>query len=248
MREPEAAPDPAEPRFRRVLVKLTGESLCGAGGFGVDSEELRRVASIAVSARRLDVQLGLVVGAGNLVRGGRLAREGVVRRTTADSMGMLATVVNALALRDAIESLGVGATVLGALEMPRIADPFVPGVAVRALEEGRIVLFAGGTGNPFFTTDTAAALRAVEIEAELLVKATKVDGVYDEDPVQNPKARRFERLEYMDLIRGRLAVMDATAVTLCMENRLPVVVLDLKREGSLVRAICGKREGTWIGG
>ena len=236
------------PRYKRVLVKLSGEALGREGEGGIDVRELQSMARLALSIRDLGGEVALLVGGGNLFRGRSLSNVGVVKRTTGDSIGMLATVMNALALQDAIEAEGGRARTMTAIEMHRVAEPFVQRTAVRYLSEGIITVFGGGTGNPFFTTDTAAALRAIEIGAGLLVKATKVDGVYSADPVANPDAERYDRLSYMEVVERRLGVMDATAVTLCMEHRLPLVVLDAKKQGALERAVCGQEEGTLIRG
>lgn len=240
--------DGRTPRFKRVLVKLSGESLCGEGEHGFALTELQRVARLALELRDMGIEVALLVGGGNLFRGRDLASRGVVQRTTADSIGMLATVMNALAVRDAIESEGGRARTMTAVQMQRVAEPFVQRNAVRYLSDGIITVFGGGTGNPFFTTDTAAALRASEIGAGLLVKATKVDGVYSDDPVKNPAAEKYDRLTYDEVLTRNLQVMDLTAITMCREHRLPVVVLDVKKKDALVRAVCGEPEGTLIRG
>lgn len=233
------------PHYRRVLLKLGGESLAGPAGFGIAPGRVEQVARKVIEVRDLEVELAIVVGAGNLWRGRDGLRHGM-DRATADHMGMLATVMNALALADALSRLGVETRVQTAIEMRAIAEPYIRLRAIRHLEKGRVVILGGGTGNPYFTTDTAAALRAMEIDADLLVKATKVDGVYEEDPQQNPNARRFDRLSYLEALNMRIGVMDATAITLCMEHDLPIVVLDLWQPESLKRAVRGEKIGTLI--
>ncbi len=236
-----------QPRYHRVLLKLGGEALAGPQGFGIDPTRAEEVAAKVREVLALGVQVAIVIGAGNLWRG----REGIERgmeRATADYMGMLGTVMNSLALMDALERAGTVTRVMTALEMRAVAEPYIRRRAIRHLEKGRVVLLGGGTGNPYFSTDTAAALRAMEIDAEVVIKATKVDGVYESDPQKDPKARKFDRLTYMEAIRRRLAVMDSTAITLCMDNELPIIVLNMWRQGSLVRAVCGEPEGTLIAG
>jgi uridylate kinase len=232
-------------KTRRILLKLSGESLGGRATRGIDSESLQRIAAQVKRAWSQGVQIGVVVGGGNIWRGA-LDRGQAIGRVTADYMGMLATVINALALQDALEDLGVQTRVQTAIEVSKLAEAYIRRRAIRHLEKGRVVIFAGGTGNPYFTTDTAAALRAVEIEADVLLKATQVDGVYDDDPRTNPKARKLERVTFMDAIRRRLRVMDTTALTLCMENRMPIAVFDLSVPGNIVKAAAGKKVGTWI--
>jgi uridylate kinase len=231
-----------------VLVKLSGESLCRRDEHGIDLVALQEMARLALDVQDLGVEIALLAGGGNFFRGRALSSRGVVRRTTGDSIGMLATVMNALALQDAIESEGGRARAMTSIEMPRVAESFTARAAVRFLNQGMVVIFGGGTGNPFFTTDTAAALRAAEIGAGLLVKATKVDGVYSDDPVKNPEAERYSRLSYLEVLEKGLGVMDATAITLCMEQRLPIAVLDARKPGALARAIRGEDEGTLIRG
>ena len=234
------------PQYRRVVVEIGGESLAGSRGFGVDPHRVDAVATRIASLHALEVEIGVVIGAGNLWRG----RDGLAHgmdRATADQMGMLATVMNALALTDALERQGITTRVQTAIEMRAIAEPYIRLRAIRHLEKGRVVIFGAGTGNPYFTTDTAAALRAAEIGAALLIKATKVDGVYAEDPQQNPDARRFERLTYLDAINLRVGVMDSTAITLCMDNDLPIIVLNIWESNSLERAVLGAAVGTLIG-
>ncbi len=233
--------------YRRILLKISGEAFGTQGGVGLEVDEVGSIAKQIVSVAEQGVQIGVVVGGGNFVRGGTLSQIGV-GRVTADQMGMLATAINALALQDSIEKLGKETRVLSAVEMRSIAEPFIRRRAVRHLEKGRIIILAGGTGNPFFTTDTTAALRASELGAEVVLKATKVDGVYSSDPVKDKSATKFERLSYMEVIQKQLKVMDTTAISLCMENRLPIIVFNLRTEGNIERAVRGEPIGTWIGG
>ncbi|MCJ7736769.1 MAG: UMP kinase [Anaerolineae bacterium] len=232
-------------RYKRVLLKLGGESLAGPGGFGISPHMAEDVAAKILAVRSLDVEVAIVLGAGNIWRG----RDGLahgMERATADHMGMLATILNALALADAIERMGTATRVQTAIEMRAIAEPYIRLRAIRHLEKGRVVIIGGGTGNPYFTTDTAAALRAMEINADLLIKATKVDGVYAEDPHQNPDAQRFDNLTYMQALEMRVGVMDATAISLCMDNDLPILVLNLWQPHSLERAVQGEEIGTLV--
>ena len=234
-----------KPAYRRLLVKLSGEALMGDSDYGIDPAFLKRLASEIASVRELGVEVAVVIGGGNLFRGAGLARAGM-DRVTADQMGMLATVMNSLALQDSLESIGVFVRVLSAVRINQVCEDYIRRRAVRHLEKGRVCIFAAGTGNPFFTTDTAASLRAIEIEADLLLKATKVDGVYDSDPVVNPSARRYDRLTFDQVLDGRLNVMDATAIVLCRDNRLPLRVFDLNEAGALVRAARGEDVGTLV--
>jgi len=232
-------------KTRRILLKLSGESLGGRATRGIDPQSLQRIAAEVKRATARGVQIGVVVGGGNIWRGA-LDRGQAIGRVTADYMGMLATVINALALQDALEDLGVHTRVQTAIEVSKLAEAYIRRRAIRHLEKGRVVIFAAGTGNPYFTTDTAAALRAVEIEADVLLKATQVDGVYSDDPRTNPKAKKLEKVTFMDAIRRRLRVMDTTALTLCMENRMPIAVFDLAVPGNIAKAAAGKKVGTWI--
>ena len=234
-----------KPAYRRLLVKLSGEALMGDSDYGIDPAFLKRLASEIASVRELGVEVAVVIGGGNLFRGAGLARAGM-DRVTADQMGMLATVMNSLALQDSLESIGVFVRVLSAVRINQVCEDYIRRRAVRHLEKGRVCIFAAGTGNPFFTTDTAASLRAIEIEADLLLKATKVDGVYDSDPVVNPSARRYDRLTFDQVLDGRLNVMDATAIVLCRDNRLPLRVFDLNEAGALVRVARGEDVGTLV--
>jgi uridylate kinase len=232
-------------KYRRILLKLGGEALAGPGGFGISPHMAEEVAAKVAALRSLDLEVAIVLGAGNIWRG----RDGLdhgMDRATADHMGMLATVMNALALADALERTGITTRVQTAIEMRAFAEPYIRLRAIRHLEKGRAVIIGGGTGNPYFTTDTAAALRAMEISADLLIKATKVDGVYTEDPHENPDAKRFDHLTYMEALELRVGVMDATAISLCMENDMPILVLNLWQPHSLERAVMGEDIGTLI--
>jgi len=231
--------------YRRILLKLSGEALLGDRAYGVDPAFCAFIARQVAEVRGLGVEIGIVVGGGNIFRGLAAAAKGM-DRATGDYIGMLATVMNGLALQDALERAGVQTRVMSAIGMNEVAEPYIRRRAVRHLEKGRVVILAAGTGNPYFTTDTAAALRAVEIGAEVILKATKVDGVYDADPLTNPGARRYDRLAYADVLRDRLRVLDATAVSLCMENDLPIVVFDLNRPDNITRVARGERVGTFI--
>jgi uridylate kinase len=231
---------------RRILLKLSGESFAKSGSFGVDADELAVIAGEVASAAGLGVQLAVVVGGGNIIRGAQLAAAGHIEQSTADYMGMLGTVINALALREKLVTLGVDCRVLSALEVRSVAEPFIRGRAIRHLEKGRVVILAAGTGNPFFTTDTCASLRARELECGVLLKATKVDGVYDSDPAKNPDAKRFETLTFTDAINRQLGVMDLTAMAMCREHRIPVVVFDFKVPGNIRRVVAGESVGTRV--
>jgi uridylate kinase len=230
---------------KRILVKLSGEALLGAAEYGIDPVMLRRVAMELQELLGLGIEVAVVLGGGNIFRGAGLARAGM-DRVTADQMGMLATVMNALAMQDAIESLGSHARVMSAIRINEVAEDFIRRRAVRHLEKGRIVIFAAGTGNPFFTTDTAASLRAIEIGADLLIKATKVNGVYSDDPVKNPAATRYLHLTFDRVLDDRLSVMDATAIVMCRDNRLPLRVFNLANAGDLVRVVKGEDVGTLV--
>lgn len=231
-------------KYTRVLLKLSGESLCKEEGHGIDSAQLSWIAQEIKLAYDEGVQIGIVVGGGNIWRGAN--RGDGIGRVTADYMGMLATVMNAMALQDALEDLHIPTRVQTAIEISKLAEPYIRRRAIRHLEKKRVVIFAGGTGNPYFTTDTAAALRAVEIEAQALLKATQVDGVYTDDPRKNKNAKKLDEVRFMDSIRDRLRVMDATALTLCMENQMPVLVFDLHVKGNIALAVGGKKVGTLI--
>ena len=235
----------APPAYRRVVLKLSGEALAGRQGYGIDPEILARIAEEIHEVVDLHVQVALVIGAGNIYRG-IAASAGGMDRATGDYMGMLATVINALALQDAIEKAGVLTRVLSAIEMRAVAKPYIRRRAIRHLEKGRVVVFAAGTGNPFFTTDTAGALRAVEIGAEVILKATKVDGIYTADPDKDPSAVKLPRVGYIEVLNRGLAVMDTTAISLCMDNKLPIVIFDLTRRGNIRRIITGERVGSIV--
>lgn len=236
-----------EPRYKRILLKVSGEALAGEQGYGIDPEVLVRIAGEVKDITVLGTQVAIVIGGGNIFRG-IVASVGGMERATADYMGMLATVINALALQDAIEKTGVATRVLSAIEMRAVAEPYIRRRAMRHLEKSRVVIFAAGTGNPFFTTDTAAALRAVEIGAEVILKATKVDGVYSADPKKDRGATRLPRLSYIEVLNRGLQVMDATAISLCMDNKLPIVIFDLTRHGNIKRIVLGEAVGSVVAG
>jgi uridylate kinase len=232
-------------KYHRILLKLGGEALSGVDGFGIDPTRAEDIAQRVAEVRNLGVDVAIVIGGGNLWRG-RAGLERGMDRATADYMGMLATVMNALALMDAMERMGMVTRVQSAVEMHAVAEPYIRRRAIRHLEKGRVVILGGGTGNPYFSTDTAAALRAMEVGADVLIKATKVDGVYDSDPMTNPKAVRFDRLSYMETINRRLEVMDSTAISLCMDNHLPILVLNLWNADALREALFGAPVGTLV--
>jgi uridylate kinase len=232
---------------RRILVKLSGEALMGSGEYGIDPAFLKRLAGEIGAMREYGAEVALVVGGGNLFRGAGLARAGM-DRVTADHMGMLATVMNSLALQDALESIGVFVRVMSAIRVNQVCEDYIRRRAVRHLEKGRVVIFAAGTGNPYFTTDTAAALRAIEVGADVILKGTRVDGVYDKDPERHGDASRYETITYLDVLNQGLKVMDSTAVSLCMDNKLPIIVFDVGRPGNLARVVDGEPVGTLVGG
>ena len=232
-------------QYRRVLLKLSGEALMGELDYGIEPRVIQRIAAEIATARQTGVEIAIVVGGGNIFRGAGLARAGM-DRVTGDHMGMLATVMNSLAIQDALEALDVHARVMSALEINAVCEDYIRRRAIRHLEKGRIVIMAAGTGNPFFTTDTAASLRAIEIGADVLLKATKVDGVYDADPAKNPDAHRFDMVSYDQVIADKLNVMDATAIVMCRDNHLPLRVFDLKRANALVQAMSGDEIGTLV--
>ena len=235
----------SELKYSRILLKLSGEALSGSTGFGIDVSETEAIASRIKEIHEMGVEVAVVIGAGNIWRGKQGLDHGM-DRATADHMGMLATVMNAMALMDALERAGVYTRVQSAIEMRAVAEPYIRRRAIRHLEKGRVVIFSAGTGNPYFSTDTAAALRAMEIDADVVIKATKVDGVYDDDPKKNPDAKKFDRLKYIEVLNRRLAVMDSTAVSLCMENELPILVLNLWDSQALRRALNGEKVGTLV--
>ena len=234
-----------QPIYKRVLLKLSGEALMGKRSFGIDPEMVSLIASEIKEVVNLGIQLGVVVGGGNIFRGVEANARGM-ERTSADYMGMLATVINSLALQSALEKLDVSTRVQTAIEMKEIAEPYIQRRAIHHLEKGLVVIFAAGTGNPYFTTDTAASLRAMEIKADVIMKATKVDGVYDKDPVVNKDAQKFDRISYTEILTRNLKVMDATAISLCRDNQLLIVVFDLQQNGNIKRVICGKPIGTIV--
>jgi uridylate kinase len=239
--------DPSAPSYRRILLKLSGEALMGDQAYGVDPVVADRIARDIAEIQNLGVETSIVIGGGNIFRGLAASAQGM-DRSTADYMGMLATVINALALQDALEKHGVATRVLTAIEMRSVAEPFIRRRAIRHLEKGRVVVFAAGTGNPYFTTDTAAALRAMEIKAEVILKGTKVEGIYSADPVKYPDATRYDRLTYLQVLQDRLQVMDATAISLCMDNKLPIVVFNLRTPGNIRRVVMGESVGTVVTG
>ena len=236
---------PAGHGLRRILLKLSGEALMGAEDYGVDPKMLKRVANEIREVMSLGMQVAVVIGGGNIFRGAGLARAGM-DRVTGDHMGMLATVMNSLAMQDAVEALGLHARVMSAIRINQVCEEYIRRRAVRHLEKGRVVILAAGTGNPFFTTDTAASLRAIEINADLLLKATKVNGIYSDDPMKNPNAKRYERLTFEKVLTDRLNVMDATAIVMCRDNNLPLRVFDLATPGELLRIVRGEDVGTLV--
>ena len=237
----------AKPKYRRVLLKLSGEALGGAAGIGICPEVIHDMARQIGEVRALGVEIVIVVGGGNIFRGLAGSERGI-ERATGDYMGMLATVINALALQDALEKAGVATRVMSAISMSQVAEPFIRRRAVRHLEKGRVVIFGGGTGNPYFSTDTAAALRANEIGAEVILKATKVDGIYDSDPKKNPNAKRFSKIRYIDCLQKQLKVMDSTAFSLCLDNKMPIIVFDLFKPHNIKRVVLGEKVGTLVTG
>jgi uridylate kinase len=236
---------PPSPHYNRILLKLSGEALMGEQAYGIDPAVATRIAQDIAEIQALGVQTGVVIGGGNIFRGLAASARGM-DRSTGDYMGMLATVINALALQDALEHAGVPTRVLTAIEMRAVAEPFIRRRAIRHLEKGRVVVFAAGTGNPYFTTDTAAALRAMEMKAEVILKATKVDGIYTADPVKHPDATRYEKISYLQVLQERLQVMDATAISLCMDNKLPIIVFNLRTPGNIKRVVEGDPVGTLV--
>ena len=242
MLAPDAVPTPT---YRRILVKLSGEALMGDKPYGIDPAVTAQIAREIGELQELGVQTAIVIGGGNIFRGVAASARGM-DRATGDYMGMLATVINALALQDALEQQGIVTRVMSAIEMRAVAEPFIRRRAMRHLEKGRALIFAAGTGNPYFTTDTAAALRAMEIKADVIMKATKVDGIYTADPLKDPTARRYDRISYLAVLEQRLEVMDATAISLCMDNRLPILVFDLRTAGNLRRAVLGEPVGSTV--
>ncbi|MDK2836460.1 MAG: uridylate kinase [Thermosediminibacterales bacterium] len=234
-----------EPVFKRIVLKISGEALAGDKGFGIDPETINSIAEQLREIREYNVDVAVVVGGGNIWRG--RSSKGI-DRATADYMGMLATVINALALQDALEKRNVDTRVQTAIEMRQIAEPYIRRRAIRHLEKGRVVIFAGGTGNPYFSTDTTAALRAAELEAEVILLAKKVDGVYDSDPEQNPNAQKFDELDYIEILNRGLGVMDSTATSLCMDNKIPLIVFGINKAGNIKRVVLGEKIGTYVKG
>jgi len=236
-----------ENKFHRVLLKLSGQSFCKPGEFGIDGEAIESIAERIAEICKLGPQVAIVVGAGNFLRGEAFSRTSHIPRNTADYMGMLATIINACALQETLEKLGQPTRVLSAIEVAAMCEPFIRRRAIRHLERGRVAILAGGTGNPFFTTDTCAALRASELDADLLIKATKVDGVYTADPAKDPDAQLIDKLSYDEVLAKNLRVMDHSAISLCRENNIPIVVLNIFGRGNITKTICGQRVGTYIG-
>ncbi len=232
--------------YKRVLLKLSGEALMGSQGYGIEPDTVNFLAQEIKDSAALGVDISVVIGGGNIFRGIEAATQGM-ERVTADYMGMLATCINALALQNALEQINVDTRVLSAIDMREVSEPYIRRRAMRHLEKGRVVIFSAGTGNPYFSTDTAAALRAVEIDAEIILKATKVDGVYSEDPVKNPDATKFENISYIDVLRKGLHIMDSTAISLCMDNSLPIMVFNIKGKGNIRKILTGEHIGTYIG-
>ncbi|TMC10586.1 MAG: UMP kinase [Chloroflexi bacterium] len=236
----------ASPKYRRVLLKLSGEALLGQRAYGIDFDVVRSIANQVRSIHELGTNVGIVIGGGNIFRGMAASRRGF-DRATGDYMGMLATVINSLALQEALEDGGVPARTMTAITMPQVAEQWIRRRALRHLEKGRVIILAAGTGNPYFTTDTTAALRALEIEADVLLKATKVDGIYDTDPLTNQEAKKYDRLDYLEALNEKgIDVMDNTALTLCMDNKLPIIVFDLLKEGNIERVVRGEEIGTLV--
>ena len=233
------------PKYKRIVLKLSGEALARKNGFGIDYETVKILAKQIKEIHDIGVEVGIVIGGGNILRGVTESDKGM-DRASADYMGMLATIFNSLALQNALEDIGVQVRVLSAIEIRQLAEPYIRNRAVQYLKKGRVVIFASGTGNPFFTTDTAAALRAMEINADVILKATKVDGVYDRDPMKDSRAKRFNSLKYIDVLDKNLKVMDATAISLCKDNSLPIIVFNIKKVGNIRRVVCGERIGTII--
>jgi uridylate kinase len=233
-------------KYKRVLLKLSGESFCEQGGFGIDGEHLESIAARIAEINKLGPQVAVVVGAGNFIRGERFSQQTMIPRNTADYMGMLTTIINACALQEALEKIGTSTRVMSAIEVEAMCERFIRRRALRHFEQERVVILAGGTGNPFFTTDTCAALRAAELEANLLIKATTVDGVYSEDPKKNPNAKLFSNLSYQEVLEKNLRVMDHSAVSLCRDNKIPIVVINIFKKGNLTKAIRGETVGTVI--
>ena len=233
-------------KYNRILLKISGESFCKQGDFGIDGDQLKSIAERILNIAKLGADVAVVVGAGNILRGQAFSKNSDIPRNTADYMGMLATIINACALQEVLEKLGQPTRVLSAIEVSAICEKFIKRKAIRHFEKSRVVILAGGTGNPFFTTDTCAALRASELDADLVIKATKVNGVYSEDPLKNPDAKLFGHLSYDDVLKKNLRVIDQSAISLCKENNIPIIVLNIFKEGNITKAICGEKVGTLI--
>ena len=236
-----------KPQYKRILLKLSGEVLTGEGGYGIDPVVIQKIAQEIKEVKHLGVEVAIVIGGGNIFRGIAASAKGM-DRASADDMGMLATVMNGIALQDALEKMNVHTRVQTAIEMREVAEPYIRRRAIRHLEKGRVVIFAGGTGNPYFTTDTTASLRAMEIGANVILKATKVDGVYDADPLLHKRAHRYDELTYLDVLKKQLRVMDATAISLCMDHHIPIIVFNLKKTGNVKRVVLGEKVGTKVRG
>jgi uridylate kinase len=239
-------PQSASPAYKRILLKISGEGFCHEGGFGIEASELENIARQCADVVKMGVQLAVVVGGGNFIRGATFSEQGHIPRSTADYMGMLATVLNALALQEMLEKMGQPTRVQSAIGVYSVCEPFIRRRAIRHLEKNRVVILAAGTGNPFFTTDTCAALRATELQADVLLKATKVDGIYSADPKKDPKAVKYDTISYEQVLKEKLRVMDLTAITLCMERKIPLVVFDMKTDGNIARVVMGELIGTTI--
>jgi uridylate kinase len=235
------------PQYKRILLKLSGEVLTGEGGYGIDSTVLQKISQEIKEVKNLGVEIAIVIGGGNIFRGMAASAKGM-DRASADYMGMLATVMNGIALQDALEKINVHTRVQTAIEMREVAEPYIRRRAIRHLEKGRVVIFSGGTGNPYFTTDTTASLRAMEIGADVILKATKVDGVYNTDPLLHKRAHKYDELSYLDVLKKRLKVMDATAISLCMDHQIPIIVFNLKKKGNVKRVVLGEKIGTTVRG
>ncbi|MEX2213843.1 MAG: UMP kinase [Phycisphaeraceae bacterium] len=244
--EPAVMPAMEKPAYKRVLLKVSGEAFCKQGSFGIDGHELEVIAGEIAAAAKVGAELAIVVGGGNIIRGEKLSKEGHIPQATADYMGMLGTVINGLALKEMLERIGQPARVLSAINLSAVAETFIRGRAIRHLEKGRVVIFVAGTGNPFFTTDSAAALRAAEIGAEVLLKATKVDGIYDKDPKKHPDAKKFDTITFAEAIRLRLEIMDVTAFDMCYKKKIPIVVFNMKTPGHIAEVVSGKSHGTRV--
>ena len=236
-----------KPQYKRILLKLSGEVLTGEGGYGIDSAVLQKISQEIKEVKNLGVEIAIVIGGGNIFRGMAASAKGM-DRASADYMGMLATVMNGIALQDALEKINVHTRVQTAIEMREVAEPYIRRRAIRHLEKGRVVIFAGGTGNPYFTTDTTASLRAMEIGADVILKATKVDGVYNKDPLLHKRAHKYDELSYLDVLKKQLKVMDATAISLCMDHQIPIIVFNLKKKGNVKRVVWGEKVGTTVRG